>query len=588
LIYPARKRSYTYPEMKNAQIADIFAGIADLLEILEADRFRINSYRKAARVLEELTEPIEQVAAAGRLQSIAGVGKSTAEKIDQFLMTGKVALHKELLSKVPPGLPELLTVPGLGPKSVSKLWKQGGVTSLGGLKEALQTQPGRLMRIEGMGDKKARQILESMLFLESSAGRVLLGEADESAASLIQAVMNSKGARRVVTAGSLRRGKETIGDIDLLCEAPKTAAAKIIEDFARAPNVRRTLSAGETKGSVVLDREIQADLRVVPKRSFGAALAYFTGSKAHNIRMRELALKKGMKLNEYGLLKGGKQLAGTDEQGIYAALDLPFIPPELREDRGEIEAAAEGKLPDLIDLRDILGDLHVHTVASDGANTIEEMIAACRARGYKYLAICDHSKSQVQAHGLDEKRLIAHAKAIRQAAGKFDDILVLRGIEVDIFKDGSLDFCSEVLAGLDFVTASAHSALSLGRREASRRLIRAIEHPHVHCIGHPSGRLINARQGMELDIDAIATAAAANNTALEINAQYMRLDLRDTHVRAAIRAGAKIIISTDAHSIDQLDMMRYGVATARRGWVRSKDVINTYTPKQLTKWLKKN
>ena len=290
----------------------------------------------------------------------------------------------------------------------------------------------------------------------------------------------------------------------------------------------------------------------------------------------------------YTLFKDGKQLAGTDEQGTYAALDLPFIPPELREDRGEIEAAAEGKLPDLIDLQNIRGDLHVHTVASDGANTIEEMIAACRARGYKYLAICDHSKSQVQAHGLDEKRLIAHAKAIRRAAGKFDDILVLRGIEVDIFKDGSLDFCSEVLAGLDFVTASAHSALSLGRREANRRLIRAIEHPHVHCIGHPSGRLINTRQGMELAIDAIATAAAANNTALEVNAHYMRLDLRDTHVRAAILAGAKIIISTDAHSIDQLDMMRYGVATARRGWVRSNDVINTYTPKQLTKWLKKN
>jgi DNA polymerase (family 10) len=338
---------------------------------------------------------------------------------------------------------------------------------------------------------------------------------------------------------------------------------------------------------VVLEGDVQADLRVVEGESFGAALMYFTGSKDHNVRLRERAIKKGLKLNEYGLFKGERLLAGADEKEIYAALGLQYIPPELREDRGEIALATEGKLPRLIELKDIRGDFHMHTTASDGENTIEEMIQACRSRGYVYMAICDHSKGQAQAGGLDEERLAKHVSAIRAAGRKHKDILVLAGSEVDIFKDGSLDYADEVLAGLDFAIASPHSALSMKRQEATARLIKAMEKGLVHCIGHPSGRLINSRPGMELDIATLAAAAAAHNVALEVNADYRRLDLRDIHVRAAIEAGAKLMICTDAHSTATLDMMGYGVATARRGWATAGDVVNTYSPAELKKWLKR-
>ena len=346
------------------------------------------------------------------------------------------------------------------------------------------------------------------------------------------------------------------------------------------------LASGETKGSVVLTDGMQADLRVVAKESFGAALAYFTGPKEHNIRLRAMAIKKGWKLNEYGLFDGERMVAGADEADIYKALGLQFVAPELREDRGEVEAAAKHALPKLLELSDIRGDLHMHTRASDGHNSIQEMIDACRDRGYKYLCISDHSKGQVQAHGLDKKRLAKHVEAIHRAGADNPDMLVLAGCEVDILKDGKLDFEADVLAKLDFVTASPHAALAQHRDEATRRLIRAIKSPHVHCIGHPTGRLINKRAGMEIDIEAIASAAAANDVALEINAHYWRLDLRDVHVKAAIDAGAKIIINTDAHSIADLELMHYGVSTARRGWATAGDVLNTFTPAKLNKWIK--
>ncbi len=571
--------------MKNQEIADIFSQMADLMELLGEDRFRVNSYRKAARTVGELTEPIEEVAAAGRLEEVPGIGKSTAEKIHQYLQTGKIASHQELLGRVPPGLPALLAVAGLGPKTVAKLWKQAEVVDIETLKAVL-ADPERIEHVERMGPKKARQILESLAFMAGSAGRSRLDEAEALAESLIAAVKKSKGVGRVIAAGSLRRGRETVGDIDLLCEGSVSAAEGIIEEFTSAENVQRVLAKGGTKGSVVLAGGVQADLRVVGGQSFGAALLYFTGSKEHNVRLRERAVKQKMKLNEYGLFKGDEQIAGQREEDIFEALGLAFVPPEMREDRGEVEAAAKDALPKLLDLKDIRGDLHMHTVASDGLNTIEEMIRACRQRGYKYLAICDHSKSQIQAHGLDEQRLAEHAEAIRKTAGeKFPDMLVLVGIEVDIFKDGRLDFEADVLGELDFVTASPHSALSMPRREATARLIKAIDHPNVHCLGHPSGRLINTRAGMELDIEELAAAAAANNVALEINAHPQRLDLRDTHVRAAVQAGARLAINTDAHHTEHLDLMTYGVRTARRGWAEAADVINTYSPMKLRKWL---
>lgn len=573
--------------MKNTELADIFARIADLMEILAENPFRINSYRRAARVVDRMPEAIEEVAAAGRLAEIPGIGKSTAEKIDEFLRAGTVALHEELKAKIPPDLPALLEVPGLGPKTVAKLWKQAGIASVEQLQAALEGDGESLTRVTGLGPKKVLQIRESLKFTQSAGGRILLGQADELAAGLLEQVAGAKGARRVAAAGSLRRGKETVGDIDLLCEAPRSAAEGIIRQFTASPNVKRVLAAGKTKGSVILDVDVQCDLRVVGKAGFGAALSYFTGSKAHNVRLRELAVKAGMKLNEYGLFKADKRIAGRDEEGIFKALGLAYVPPELREDSGELAAASADKLPDLLETSDIRGDLHVHTTASDGANTVEEMIQAAREHGYEYLGICDHSRSQVQAHGLTAERLTEHVKAIRRVGRKYGDILTLAGIEVDIFKDGSLDFGPDVLAELDFVTASPHSALSQGRKDATRRLIRAIEQPHVHCIGHPSGRLINRRAGMEIDIDKIARAAAVNDVALEVNAHYFRLDLRDTHVRAAIRCGAKIIINTDAHGIAGLDMMKYGVTTARRGWATAADVVNTYTREKLTGWLAK-
>ncbi|HUS47984.1 MAG TPA: DNA polymerase/3'-5' exonuclease PolX [Phycisphaerae bacterium] len=571
--------------MKNKEIAGIFSGIADLMEILGEDRFRINSYRRSARVVSDLADDIAAVAEAGRLTELPGVGKSTAEKIQEFLTTGKVTLHEELLAKVPPQLQQLLAVPGLGPKTAAKLWKQASITSLAELRQAIEKDDPRLTEVEGLGAKKIRQLWEGVSFMESSGGRILLDDADARARELVEAISRRQGAGRVTAAGSLRRGKETIGDIDLLCQAPQSAAGKIIAAFTEAPAVKRVLAKGSTKASVVLDGEVQADLRVVPKRSFGAALQYFSGSKEHNVRLREIAVKKGLKLNEYGLFAGSRQVAGSDEDGIYERLGLCFVPPELREDRGEVEAALEGKLPALIEFSDISGDLHMHTTASDGRNTIDEMIQACRDRGYEYMCISEHSKSQIQANGLDEKRLAAHAEAVRKAAGKYRDIRVLVGIEVDIFKDGELDFEADVLEELDFVTASPHTALSLGRKEATKRIIAAIEHPCVHCIGHPSGRLINSRPGMEIDIDAIAAAAAANNVALEINAHPMRLDLRDVHVRAALQAGAKLVINTDAHIAEALDLMKYGVITARRGWAEPKDVINTYSTAELKKWI---
>ncbi|HUT59208.1 MAG TPA: DNA polymerase/3'-5' exonuclease PolX [Phycisphaerae bacterium] len=571
--------------MKNTELGQVFASIADLMEILGADPFRINSYRKAGRAVEDLAEPIEDVAAAGELQKIPGIGKSTGAKIDEYLKTGKVAAHQELLGKVPPKLPEMLAVPGLGPKTVAKIWKEAKITSLGELEDAIESGAASLAEVPGFGPKRMRQIWESINFMKSVGGRMRLGEARQLADELTAFVSKIPGAKKVAAAGSLRRGKETIGDIDLLCQATKAAAPKIIERFTKSPGVQRVLAAGGTKGSVVLDREVQADLRVVPAASYGAALAYFTGSKEHNVRLRELAVKAGMKLNEYGLFKGDRRVAGKDEPGIYKALGLQFVPPELREDRGEVQAARAGKLPDLLELEDIRGDLHVHTDWSDGVETIEAMAAAAQKRGYAYLAICDHSKSQIQANGLDEKRLAEQVQAIRKLAKTLKGFTLLAGVEVDVFKDGRLDFEADVLAELDFVVASAHTALSLGAKEATRRLIRAIEHPRVRCIGHPSGRIINGRPGMELDIEPVARAAAANGVALEINSHYYRLDLRDVHVRAAIEAGARIVINTDAHRAEELGMMRFGVLTARRGWATAADVINTCSVGALRKWL---
>lgn len=571
--------------MKNEEIAGQFDRIADLMEIFGEQGFRVNSYRKAARALRDLSEDVAELARQDRLGEIEGIGDSTSAKIRQYLSEGKIDRLEELSAKAPATLPELLTVSGLGPKTVAKLWKEADIKGLADLKAALAEHPETLEGLAGLGPRKVQQIRESLAFAETAAQRIRIGEADALAQTLLETLRHCDSAGRIMLAGSLRRGKETIGDIDILAEAQEDQAPAVIEAFVAASGVQRVLARGPTKCSVTLDKGVQADLRVLPSRSFGAALCYFTGSKEHNVRIRELAVKQGFKLNEYGLFKGDQQIAGEEEDEIYRRLGLSPVPPELREDRGEVEAAAQGQLPALVELGDIRGDLHMHTRASDGANTIEEMIHACKQHDYEYMAICDHSRSQVQAHGLDEARLAEHVQAIHRAGRQAKGIAVLAGCEVDIFKDGELDFDAGVLGGLDFVTASPHSALSQGRAEATKRLIKAIESPHVNVIGHPSGRIVNGRPGMDIDIEKIAEAAAANGVALEINAHPWRLDLRDTHVRAAIDKGASILICTDAHHLADLDFMKYGVQTARRGWARAADVVNTWTLKKLRDWI---
>ena len=606
--------------MKNKEIALIFNTMGQMMEVLGENPFRVNSYYKAARVIDDLSEDIEPLCKAGHAKDVPGIGESTAAKIAEYCSTGKIARYEELKAKMPEHLPELLRLSGMGPKTVAKLWKEANITSLADLKLAVDTDRERLTGIAGMGEKKVQQIAESLKFVQA-ASRHRLGEVRWLVDELLDQIRHIRGVGRVEAAGSFRRGAETVGDIDLLCEASDADAPAIIEQFTHLPRVSRVLAEGGTKGSVMLDQHVQADLRAVPPQSFGAALAYFTGSKAHNVHLRERAVKLGMRLNEYGLYKLkssptgkqisktslarkrqaeqaqgaevetpaselGEQIAGADEPSIYAALGLPYVPPELREDRGELDAAERGQLPNLVQPADIHGDFHMHTTLSDGRNTIEEMINACRALGYTAIAITEHSRSQHIAGGLKPEALVPMTKAIHKVAQKYDDILVLAGCEVDILKDGSLDYEDALLAELDFVLASPHAALTQTPAEATARIIKAIEHPLVHAIAHVTGRIINQRPGMEVDIDAIAQAAARHGVALEINADPARLDLRDTHARTALARGAFLMINTDAHSTEGLrDSMPYGLLTARRAWATPDQIVNCWPVDRLRQWL---
>ncbi|MFH0980336.1 MAG: DNA polymerase/3'-5' exonuclease PolX [Planctomycetota bacterium] len=569
--------------MTNAELTRIFTRIADLLEISGADPFRINSYRRVARTFKDLTEDVAELAAQGRLADLPGVGKSTVGKITEYLTTGKITLLEELEAKLPKGLPDLLRIPGLGPKTAALVHRELGVGSTDELKAVIED--GRLAQLPGMGAKSVEKIAEGLAFLAKSGGRTRLGVALPVAEARLEQVRAIEGVKQAVLAGSLRRGAETIGDVDILCEG--TDGKAIIERFVHLPQAARVLAAGATKGSVTVitpdGNELQIDLRVVPAESFGAALQYFTGSKEHNVRLREFAVKKKLRLNEYGLFDGDTQLAGRREEEIYTRLGLSCPPPELREDRGEFDPdLAERKL---VALDDIRGDLHVHTTASDGAQGIEEMAAAARQRGYQYLAICDHSKSSTIANGLSIEALLEHLAAVRAANKRMKGIELLAGTECDILPDSSLDYPDEVLAQCDFVVASIHSAMRKGKATPTERTLAAIANPWVTVIGHPTGRLINERAPMDLGLGRIAEAAAASHTALELNAAWQRLDLKDIHLRQAVEAGAKVVISTDAHSIHGLDDMRYGILTARRAGLTPADVINTRPPATFKKWI---
>jgi DNA polymerase (family 10) len=570
--------------VRNEELVAIFEEVADLIEIQGGQPFRVNSYRRAARAIKNLTEPLDDIMARGELSKIDGIGKSTAAKIEEFSKSGKVALHRELLSEMPEGLPALLKIPGMGPKKVSMAWKELKVTNLAELQEAIRS--GALAKLKGMGEKSVKQIAEGIAFVEKAGERTALGLALPLAEELAESLRAVRSVRRVEIGGSVRRGCETIGDLDLLCESDD--GERVVKAFTQLPQVRRVLAAGDTKGSVIVERrdggEMQADCRVVPAESFGAALQYFTGSKEHNVRLRERAAKKNWKLNEWGLFDGDRRLAGEDEAGIYKKLGLSLMPPETREDRGEFDADA---IDQLIRLEDIRGDFHMHTTASDGKSEPRELADAARDLGYEYIAITDHSRSSAVANGLSLDRMWRQIERIRELNRKYDSVAILIGCECDILSDGKLDYPDSILSACDVVVASVHSALRQERRKITDRVLAAMDNPYVTIVGHPTGRLINRRAAMDLDMKRLIEHAAATHTALELNAAWQRLDLSAHHARMARDAGVMLSIDTDAHSVAQLAQMRYGIMTARRGWLRAADVLNTRPLAAVRMWIKK-
>jgi len=579
--------------MRNAILSAIFDQMADIMEILGEDPFRINSYRKVSRAVAELPTDVGILLEDGRLAKTPGIGKSSLAKIQEFVASNRITAHEELLERIPPSLLELLHIPGMGPKGVKAVYEGLHVKGLDDLKRVVED--GSLATLPGFGQKKAAAIQRGIEFLEKSTGRIRLDQAMEAAEMVCACLRGLSGVKRVEAAGSLRRRAETIGDVDILVATGKgksksrTSPEKIIQSFTQASFVERVLASGDTKGSAIIQTEttpVQVDVRVVPAESFGAALQYFTGSKQHNVRLREIAIKSKLKLNEYGLFDGDKQVAGATEEGIYKKLGLDPVPPLLREDRGEVEAARSHALPELVQIEDIRGDFHMHTLASDGRNEIEQMVGAARGLGYEFLCITDHSESSVIANGQSPKRLAKQIEQIRRIGAKLKGITLLAGAEVDILADGSLDFDDKLLADLDYVVASIHSGMTSPREKVTMRTLKAMESPYVSCIGHPTGRLLGQREAMDLDIAAVIEQAAQTHTALEINANPYRLDLKDLHCKMAAEAGVKLAIGTDAHSTEGLGLMHFGVATAGRGWAMKDDILNTLSPAKLKSWLR--
>lgn len=581
----------------NADLARLFSEMATVLELTGANVFRVNAHTKVARILEGLPAEVTTLGKDAKslmaaLTAIDGVGEGSAKKIIEYIETGKVREHDELMAQIPPGLMQLTGIAGLGPKTIRLMWEQAGVVDLASLKQKLES--GELLNLPRMGEKTLANIRASLEFMATASERKRLGEAMPVAEAIVAALRSVKGVKEVAFAGSLRRGKETIGDIDIVAAA--TDAAPVMQAFMQFNGAQKLVS-GETKSSIRLN-DMQVDLRVVDPSAFGAALLYFTGSKEHNVALRERAIKMGFRLNEYGLFpdikdeaaegppqkRGVKPKASKTEADIYAALKLPYLPPEIREARGELELK---ETPRLIEVEDIKAELHAHTVASDGVLTIEQLANEAKRRGFHTIAVTDHSRSSFQANGLDIDRLLAHIEAVREAAEKVKGITILAGSEVDILIDGRLDYPDEVLEQLDIVVASPHASLKQAPEVATKRLLAAVRHPLVHILGHPTGRLINRRDGLSPDLHKIIEAAIEHDVALEINANHLRLDLRDTHVRAAVEAGAKIAINTDAHGIGDFDELRYGVLTGRRGWLTPALCVNTWTKPKLHAWLKK-
>ena len=567
--------------MKNREIAEIFHTLADILEIKDESAFRVNAYRRVSRILVDLPDDVADLVSGGTLTDIPGIGRATADRIEEYLETGRVRLFEEEKKSIPKGLTELLDVPGLGPKTIGLLWKELGVKTLRQLKRAVRGR--KILDLPGMGRKKAENIEAGIRAYESRTGRLTLGDILPTAEAVVDDLREATGIESIQLAGSVRRGRETIGDVDVLVASGKPR--RVVEAFTELPRVEEILASGTTKASVRTSDGIQVDLRVVAPSSAGAALMYFTGSKDHNVHLRGLAQTLGLKLNEYGLFKGERRVAAKTENAVYRRLGLQFIPPELREDRGEIEAALGGELPDLVTLDDVRGDLHVHSDWSDGKSTIEEMARAAKARGYGYISICDHSRSLGIAHGLSIERIREQGEEIDRVNRKLRGIKVLRGTEVDIKADGTLDFPDDVLGELDVVVASVHSGFNQSGDQMTGRIVSAIENPHVDVIGHPTGRLLGTRPAYQVDLEAVMRAAAEHETALEINAYHERLDLNGANARRAAEMGVRIAVNTDSHHVDQLWMMELGVKTARRGWLEPCSLLNALDRKGLLRWL---
>jgi DNA polymerase (family 10) len=569
--------------MKNQQIAKIFNEMAELLELKGENVFRIRAYSRAAQNVDNLSKDVSTLSEE-ELTAIPGIGKDLAAKIREYITTGKVAKYEELKQDFPRGVLDLLRIPGLGPKKAKQFYDKLRITSVEELEAAIQS--GKLEGLPGIQAKTVDNILKGIELIKRGTERRPLGRVLPLAEDIVRRVRENAPVDRIAVAGSIRRMKETVKDIDILTTSKKPEA--VMDAFVKLPHVSRVLAQGPTKSSVITEDGLQVDLRVVEEDSFGAALQYFTGSKLHNIKLREMAVRAGLKLNEYGAFKepGEKKIAGKTEEEMYKVLKLPYIPPELREDAGEIEAALEGKLPDLVTLEDIKGDLHVHTKESDGSHDLDTMVQAAQKKGYEYIAITDHTKGLGVARGLDEKRLAAEMRQIDEANRRLRGFTILKGTEIDIRADGRLDLPDEALTGLDIVVASIHSGFKQTREQITKRLLAAIRNPCVSVIAHPTGRLISERDAYDVDMEAVLKEAAKYGVAMEINAYPMRLDLKDSHVRLAKEYGVPLVISTDAHVTSQFDFMAYGVSMARRGWAEKKDVLNTLPYEQLINRLK--
>jgi DNA polymerase (family 10) len=568
--------------MTNREVTDILTAIGDILEIQGENKFKVIAYRRAAENILNLGEDVRGRWKAGTLRQIPGVGLAIAEKLDELFSTGHMTYYEELQEQVPPGVVSLLAIPDVGPKTARMLWETMGLQSVAEVEAAARA--GKLRGLPGLGARSETKILAGIELLNRRSDRVPLGTAWPAADEMITQLRSEcPEVVQAAVAGSLRRMRSTIGDIDLLA-ASETPAA-VMKAFAGLPQVAEVVLSGFTKTTVRLHNGLQADLRVLEPRRWGAALQYFTGSQAHNVHVREIAQRKGLSLSEYGFKRtDGTELLSAEEAEVYQTLGLPWIPPELREDRGEIEAALRGRLPALVEWDDVQGDLHAHTDWSDGVATLAEMGEAARARGYRYLVISDHTHSLGIANGLTPERLRAQRAEIDALNAGWDDFKLLQGCELEIRADGALDFPDEVLAGLDLVVASVHTSLRQEPEQITQRVLNAIRNPYVDVIGHPSGRILGQRDESAIDLNAAIAAAAETGTAVEVNSSPSRLDLDDVHVRQAVERGVKIAVNSDAHHPDGLDVLFFGLATARRGWARPSDVLNTMTLDELQAW----